>query len=49
MTRPSCESFSSCSSTRSAVIRSDTSKTAPTRLLLVSSGLKSRKVVGLRT
>ena len=49
MTRPSCESLTSSSVTRSAVIRSDTSKTAPTRLLFVSSGLNSRKVVGLRT
>ncbi len=49
MTRPSWESLTSAASTRSAVIRSETSKTAPTRLLLVSSGLKSRNECGLRT
>ncbi len=43
MTRPSRESETSSGRTFSANMRSDTSNTAPSRLLLVSSGQKRRK------
>ena len=49
MTRPSGPSFTSSGVTRSIQARSVTSKTAPSRLELVSSGQNSRNDVGLRT
>ena len=45
---PVAETFSSSGDDVSANIRSETSNTAPSRLLLVSSGQNSRKLWGLR-
>jgi hypothetical protein len=48
ITRPSREMDTSSASTRSANARSEISKTAPSRLLFVSSGQNSRNRSGLR-